>query len=39
MPALQPPEVHIDPALQRKYEQELEEAKVCELPADDDDDL
>jgi len=39
MPALQPPEVQIDPNLQRQYEKDLEEAQNCELPDDDGDDL
>lgn len=39
MPALQPPEVHIDENLQKQYEKDLEDAQQCELPDDDTDDL
>jgi len=39
MPALQPPEVHIDPSLKRQYEKDLEDAQQCELPDDDGEDL
>lgn len=39
MPALQPPEVHIDPNLQRQYEKDLADAQQCELPDDDGEDL
>lgn len=38
MPALEPPEVHMDPALALKYNQELEEAAQIVLPQDDEDD-
>lgn len=37
MPALNPPEVHIDPELLKKYEQEIEAAKNAPIPEDDDD--
>jgi GTP-binding nuclear protein Ran len=37
MPALNPPEVHIDPELLKKYEQEIEAAKNAPIPDDDDD--
>jgi GTP-binding nuclear protein Ran len=37
MPALAPPEVHMDPALAAQYEQEVKEAASAELPDDDDD--
>ena len=36
-PALQPPEVQIDPALMQQYNQELEQAAAQPLPEDDDD--
>ena len=39
MPALQPPEVHMDPKLAEQYEQELTEAQKVALPDDDDDDI
>lgn len=39
MPALQPPEVNIDPALQKQFEKDLQDAQQCELPDDDGDDL
>merc|ERR1712076_87755 len=39
MPALQPPEVLIDPNLQKQYEKDLQDAQNCELPDDDADDL
>lgn len=40
MPALEPPEVHMDPVLAQKYEQELQVAAQTALPEDvDDDDL
>jgi GTP-binding nuclear protein Ran len=39
MPALLPPEVHLDPAMQRQAEQELAQAQQIQLPDDDDDDL
>jgi len=39
MPALQPPEVVIDQALQQQYEKDLEIAQNCELPDDDGDEL
>ena len=37
MPALQPPEVHMDPNWQNQIEKELEEAKDIALPEDDED--
>lgn len=37
MPALNPPEVTIDPELLRKYEQEIEAAKNAPIPDDEDD--
>ena len=39
MPALKPPEVVIDQALQQQYEKDLEIAQNCELPDDDEDEL
>lgn len=40
MPALEPPEVQMDPSLAQKYEQELKLASQTALPdAEDDDDL
>jgi len=39
MPALQPPEVHLDPNLQKQFEKDLQEAQFCELPDDDGDDI
>ena len=40
MPALEPPEVQMDPSLAQKYEQELAIASQTALPdADEDDDL
>jgi len=39
MPALQPPEVQIDPLLQKQFEKDLQEAQNCELPDDDGDDI
>jgi len=39
MPALKPPEVVIDQALQQQYEKDLELAQNCELPDDDGDEL
>lgn len=38
MPALEPPEVHMDPALAQRYEQELQQASEVALPDDNDDD-
>ena len=39
-PALEPPEVHMDPSLAQKYEAELKQAAETALPEDDaDDDL
>ncbi|KAJ3204876.1 GTP-binding nuclear protein gsp1/Ran [Entophlyctis luteolus] len=38
-PALAPPEVAVDPALLKQYEQELEVANALPLPAEDEDDL
>lgn len=37
MPALAPPEVQMDPEMAAKYEREVEEAAIAELPDDDDD--
>lgn len=37
-PALQPPEVKVDPALMQQYEQELRTAQGLDLPPDEDDD-
>lgn len=37
MPALAPPEVQMDPAMVAKYEQEVQEAAIAELPDDDED--
>jgi len=37
MPALQPPEIQLDPNLQKQFEKDLEEAQNCVLPDDDDD--
>jgi GTP-binding nuclear protein Ran len=37
MPALNPPEVNIDPELLKKYELEIEAAKNAPIPDDDDD--
>lgn len=40
MPALEPPEVHMDPGLAEKYEQELKVAAETALPEEDaDEDL
>ena len=40
MPALEPPEVQMDPSMAMKYEQELKIASETALPdVDDDDDL
>ena len=40
MPALEPPEVQMDPSLAQKYEEELKLASTVTLPdAEDDDDL
>ncbi len=41
MPALEPPEVHMDPMLSQRYEAELKQASQIPLPGDDgeDDDL
>ena len=40
MPALEPPEVQMDPTLAMKYEQELKTAAETALPdADDDEDF
>ena len=40
MPALEPPEVHMDPVMAARYESELNEAAKTALPDDaDDDDL
>lgn len=37
MPALDPPEVHMDPELVKRYEQEIEQAKNAPLPEEDED--
>jgi len=37
MPALDPPEIQMDPELVKKYEQEIEAAKNAPLPEEDDD--
>jgi len=37
MPALEPPEVQMDPELIRKYELEIEAAKSAPLPEEEDD--
>jgi GTP-binding nuclear protein Ran len=37
MPALEPPEIQMDPAMIAKYEQEIHDAANAELPDDDDD--
>ena len=37
MPALQPPEVNIDPTMKAQFEKELAEAQSAELPDDGDD--
>jgi GTP-binding nuclear protein Ran len=37
MPALDPPEVQMDPELVKKYELEIEAAKSAPLPEEDDD--
>lgn len=37
MPALEPPEVLMDPTLAQKYEMELKVASETALPDDDDD--
>lgn len=39
MPALQPPEITIDPKLKSQFEKDLAEAQNCELPDEDDNDL
>jgi GTP-binding nuclear protein Ran len=39
MPALQPPDIRMDPELKQKYEQELQEAINTPLPIEDDDDI
>ena len=39
MPALEPPEITMDPNMVQRYEQELKMAQNVELPDDDDDDL
>lgn len=38
MPALQPPEVAMDPVLAQSYELELKQASETALPDDDNDD-
>ncbi len=37
MPALEPPEVTMDPGLAQKYEEELKAAALTALPDDEDD--
>lgn len=37
MPALEPPEVHMDPVMAERYEAELKEAAQTALPDDNDD--
>lgn len=39
MPALAPPEVHMDPETIKKLEAEMKDAEIAPLPEDDDDDL
>jgi len=39
MPALAPPEVHMDPEWKAKLENDMREAQNAELPDDDDEDL
>ena len=39
MPALEPPEVHLDKTLMQHYEQELLDAQQTALPEDDDADI
>lgn len=39
MPALEPPEVTMDPSLAQKYEQDLKEAQNTALPEEDDEDI
>jgi GTP-binding nuclear protein Ran len=39
MPALAPPEIHMDPEMIRQYEKEVVDAQNAELPDDADDDL
>jgi len=39
MPALDPPEVNIDPDMIRQYELEIQQAKEAPLPDDEDQDL
>lgn len=39
MPALEPPTVHMDPAIAAKYEQDLQEAQNTALPDEDDEDI
>jgi len=39
MPALKPPEVQIDPSLRQQYEKDLQEAQLCELPDEGDEEL
>ena len=38
MPALEPPEVHMDPEVAQRYEQELKIAAETALPDDGEDD-
>ncbi len=37
MPAIAPPEVHMDPQMVATYEREIAEAQNAELPDDDED--
>ena len=39
MPALQPPEIVIDPNLQKQFEKDLADAQECDLPDDDGEDI
>lgn len=39
MPALQPPEITINPDLKQQFENDLKEAQECALPDDDGDDI
>lgn len=39
MPALEPPEVQMDPNLAQKYEADLKEAQNTALPEEDDEDI
>lgn len=39
MPALEPPEVHMDPQMAAMYEKELQAAQATALPEEEDSDL